>query len=113
MQTFPFKIYYYVTDAGRKPFKEWIEALRDVQGRAKIRIRLDRARLGNLGDNRSVGEGVHELRINYGPGYRVYYGLEDDRLILLLLGGDKSSQIKDITKAKKFWKDYLGRTNHD
>lgn len=113
MQTFPFKIDYYVTDAGRKPFKEWIEALRDVQGRAKIRIRLDRARLGNLGDNRSIGEGVHELRINYGPGYRVYYGLEDGRLILLLLGGDKSSQAKDITNAKKFWKDYQGRTNHD
>ena len=113
MQTFPFKIDYYITAAGRKPYKEWIDDLRDVQGRAKIRIRLDRARLGNLGDTRSVGEGVHEFRINYGPGYRVYYGHEDGRLILLLLGGDKSSQTKDITKAKKFWKDYLGRTKHD
>jgi len=113
MQTFPFKIDYYVTDSGRKPFKEWLEDLRDVHGRAKIRIRLDRARLGNLGDNRSVGEGVHELRIKCGPGYRVYYGLEDGRLILLLLGGDKSSQVKDITKAKEFWKNHQGRTNHD
>jgi putative addiction module killer protein len=63
---------------------------------------LDRARLGNLGDNRSVGEGVHEFRIAYGPGYRVYFGLEGNRLILLLLGGDKSTQQKDIARAKEY-----------
>jgi putative addiction module killer protein len=110
MQTFPYEIDYYSTESGGKPFKEWLEDLRDVQGRARIRVRLDRARLGNLGDNRSVGEGVHEFRITYGPGYRVYFGLEGNRLILLLLGGDKSTQQKDIARAKEYWRDHQRRT---
>ena len=110
MQTFPYEIDYYSTESGGKPFKEWLEDLRDVQGRARIRVRLDRARLGNLGDNRSVGEGVHEFRIAYGPGYRVYFGLEGNRLILLLLGGDKSTQQKDIARAKEYWRDHQRRT---
>ena len=110
MQTFPYEIDYYSTESGGKPFKEWLEDLRDVQGRARIRVRLDRARLGNLGDNRSVGEGVHEFRIAHGPGYRVYFGLEGNRLILLLLGGDKSTQQKDIARAKEYWRDYQRRT---
>lgn len=112
MQSFPYEIDYYVTENGKKPFKEWLEGLRDVQGRAKLRVRLDRARLGNLGDNRLVGEGVHELRIDFGPGYRVYFGLEGNRLILLLLGGDKSTQQKDIARAKEFWQDHQRRTAH-
>jgi putative addiction module killer protein len=110
MQTFPYEIDYYSTESGGKPFKEWLEDLRDVQGRARIRVRLDRARLGNLGDNRSVGEGVHEFRIAHGPGYRVYFGLEGNRLILLLLGGDKSTQQKDIARAKEYWRDHQRRT---
>jgi putative addiction module killer protein len=113
MQTFPYEIDYYVTADGQRPFKEWLENLRDIQGRARVRVRLDRARLGNLGDNCSVGEGVHELRIDYGPGYRIYFGLEGKRLVLLLLGGDKSSQSKDITKAKKFWEDHQRSKAHD
>jgi len=112
MQTFPYEIDYYVTADGRKPFKEWLEHLRDVKGRAKVRVRLDRARLGNLGDNRSVAAGVHELRIDYGPGYRVYFGIEGKRLVLLLLGGDKSSQSKDLVKAREYWKDHQGRMSH-
>jgi putative addiction module killer protein len=112
MQTFPYEIEYFITEAGRKPFREWLEGLKDVSGRAKIRVRLDRARLGNLGDNRSVGEGVHELRIDYGPGYRVYFALDGNRLILLLLGGDKSSQERDITTAKKYWLDHQRRRKH-
>ena len=112
MQTYPYEIDYYMTADGRTPFREWLETLRDVQGRAKVRVRLDRARLGNLGDNRAVGEGVHELRIDFGPGYRVYFGLEGNRLVLLLLGGDKSSQAKDIARAKEFWKDHQRRIDH-
>ncbi len=112
MQTFPLELEYFVTEAGKKPFKEWLEGLRDVSGRAKIRVQLDRARLGNLGDNRSVGEGVRELRIDYGPGYRVYFAIEGNWLILLLLGGDKSSQERDIAKAKEFWRDHQRRTIH-
>jgi putative addiction module killer protein len=112
MQTFPYTIEYYVTESGGIPFKDWLERLRDVAGRAKVRVRLDRARLGNLGDHRSVGAGVSELRIDFGPGYRVYFGLDDERLILLLLGGDKGSQEKDIARAKEFWRDYQRRNRH-
>ena len=113
MQTYPYEIDYYVAVSGRKPFKVWLEALRDVTARARIRVRLDRARLGNLGDNRSVGEGVHELRIDYGCGYRIYFAIEGSRLILLLLGGDKSSQVRDVAKAKEYWRDHLERRDHD
>jgi putative addiction module killer protein len=113
MQTYPYEIDYYITDRGRKPFKEWLEGLRDIFGRAKIRVRLDHIRLGNLGDNRSVGEGVLELRIDYGPGYRVYFVIAGNRVVLLLLGGDKSSQEKDIAKAKEYWLDHQRRSTND
>lgn len=113
MQTFPYTIEYYVTESGGIPFKDWLEGMRDVAGRAKVRVRLDRARLGNLGDHRSVGEGVSELRIDFGPGYRVYFGLAGERMILLLLGGDKGSQEKDIVRAKEFWRDHQRRNRHD
>jgi putative addiction module killer protein len=112
MRVFPYEIEYYVTESDRKPFKEWLDGIRDVSGRAKIRVRLDRVRLGNLGDNRSVGEGVHELRIDYGPGYRVYFAIDDGRFLLLLLGGDKSSQDRDITKAIDYWRDHQRRSRH-
>lgn len=112
MQTFPFEIDYYITKEGKKPFKEWLEGLRDITARAKVRVRLDRARLGNLGDNRSIGEGVHELRVDYGPGYRIYFAFEGKRLILLLLGGEKSRQAGDIIRAKEFWHDYKRRKQH-
>ncbi len=112
MQVFPFEIDYYINKEGKKPFREWLENLKDITARAKIRIRLDRARLGNLGDNRSVGEGVRELRIDYGPGYRIYFARDGSRLILLLLGGDKSGQAKDIDRAKGFWRDHKRRKQH-
>jgi len=72
VDAFPYTISYYLTAAGGKPFKEWLDGLKDVAARQKVRIRLDRVRLGNIGKNRSVGEGVYELKIDYGPGYRVY-----------------------------------------
>lgn len=109
VETYPCIIEYYVTEEGKKPFKDWLEGLRDVRGRAKIRIRLDRARLGNLGDMKHVSQGVNELRIDYGPGYRVYFGIEENRLILLLIGGDKSSQQKDITRAVEYWQSHKRR----
>ena len=110
MPTYPYEIDYYVTEQGGKPFKDWLEGLRDVQGRARIRVRLDRVRLGNLGDHRSVGAGVQELRIDYGPGYRVYFGTEGQRVVLLLPGGDKSSQPRDIARAREFWQDHQRRS---
>jgi putative addiction module killer protein len=91
---------------GREPFSEWINALRDIKGRARIRVRLDRVSLGNLGDCCGVGEGVQELRIDYGPGYRVYWAQEGAMIVLLLCGGDKSTQAKDIETAKRYWSDY-------
>jgi putative addiction module killer protein len=112
MQAFPYEIDYYVTKESKKPFKEWLENLRDSKARAKIRVRLDRARLGNLGDNRAVGEGVRELRVDYGPGYRIYFAIEGNRLILLLLGGEKSEQDRDIVRAKDYWRDHKGRKQH-
>jgi putative addiction module killer protein len=108
METFPCSIEYYLTATNKKPFKEWLDSL-DIGARAKIRVRLDRVRLGNLGKNRSVGEGVYELKVDYGPGYRVYYALNGKTVVLLLLGGDKSTQKKDISQAKAYWQDYKER----
>lgn len=113
MESFPYTIAYYLTETGKKPFKDWLDNVRDITARQKIRIRLDRVRLGNLGKNRSVGEGVYELKIDYGPGYRVYYALEKKTLILLLMGGDKSSQNKDIARAGKYWQDHKRRKKDD
>jgi putative addiction module killer protein len=113
VDSFPYTISYYLTERGRKPFKEWLDSLKDIVARQKVRIRLDRVRLGNLGKNRSVGEGVYELKIHYGPGYRVYYGLEKKKVVLLLLGGDKSSQKNDIAQAKIYWQDYKGRCSDE
>ena len=113
MENFPYTISYYLTETGGKPFKEWIDSLKDIVARQKVCIRLDRVRLGNLGKNRSIGEGVYELKIDYGPGYRVYYGLEKKAVVLLLLGGDKSSQKKDIAQAKMYWDDYKRRRSND
>ncbi len=109
MSVFPYTITYYLTKNVKKPFKEWLDGLKDIAARNTIRIRLDRVRLGNIGNNRSVGEGVYELKIDYGPGYRVYYALEGQTVILLLLGGDKSSQKNDIAQAKAFWSDHKWR----
>jgi putative addiction module killer protein len=109
MEAFPYTIEYYLTEKGEKPFKEWLDRLKDVSARQKVRIRLDRVRLGSLGKNRSVGEGVFELKIDYGPGYIVYYAIEERTVIRLLLGGDKSSQKGDIILARKYWKDHKRR----
>lgn len=112
MRTYPFELEYYVTRDGKVPFKEWLDALKDLTARAKIRIRLDRVRLGNLGVSRSVGGGVYELKVDYGPGYRVYFTREGERIILLLMGDEKSVQAKDIARAKLFLKDWKDRGDY-
>ena len=109
MQPSPFQLVYYTDAAGLKPFREWLLALRDRAALQRIAVRLDRVELGNLGDHRSVGAGVMELRINYGPGYRVYYAHDGVRIVLLLIGGDKSTQVKDIKTAKGYWQDHEER----
>jgi putative addiction module killer protein len=80
-------------------FVQWLDDLRDIQGRARVQARIERLAAGNPGDVEPVGEGVSELRINYGPGYRVYFKKRGRELIILLAGGDKSTQVKDIKAA--------------
>src|SRR5262245_17784407 len=87
-------------------FSEWLGALRDVRAKAKILVRIERLASGNPGDVAPVGEGVSELRINYGPGYRVYYVQRGTRYILLLAGGNKSTQDEDIAEAKRLAAEY-------
>ena len=106
MEVQPRQIQNYQTADGKSPFEEWLDALRDRRAIDKIEKRLRRIESGNLGDYRSVEEGVWELRINYGPGYRVYFGQIGSTIVLLLCGGDKSTQEQDIEKAKKYWSDY-------
>lgn len=109
MEETPRELIIYETEQGKAPFSEWLDSLRDRSARARIRKRLDRVELGNLGDYKAVGEGVYELRIDYGPGYRVYYGNIDLTIVLLLCGGDKDTQEGDIEKAKQFWNDFKQR----
>ena len=80
-------------------FAKWIDGLRDVSARARILVRIERLAEGNPGDVRPVGEGVSEMRIDYGPGYRVYYKKQGSKLVILLAGGDKRSQARDIKNA--------------
>lgn len=80
-------------------YVKWLDGLRDIRGRARVLARVERLAAGNPGDAEAVGEGVSELRINYGPGYRVYYKQQGRELVILLAGGDKSSQTRDIKTA--------------
>ena len=96
----------YRTLDGKRPFTSWLLGLRDQAGRAKIRARIARMQSGNFGDCKPVGTGVQELKIRWGPGYRVYFGREGARIVVLLCGGDKSTQNKDIRQAQKYWKEY-------
>lgn len=100
----------YQTKEGRLPFSEWIRALKDRAARARVRARLARLRLGNFGDTNSLGGGLHELRIDHGPGYRVYFDRASDRLVLLLCGGTKRTQTRDIERARTYWRDYRRRS---
>ena len=94
----------YQLENGKVPVDIWLNNLKDKRAKAKILIRLDRLLLGNFGDTKSVGQGVSELRINEGKGYRLYYGREGNKLVILLCGGDKMTQQSDIKLAKKYWR---------
>jgi putative addiction module killer protein len=98
------------TDAiGRAPFEDWLNALKDVQGRARIRARLARLQAGNFGDCKPLRDGVQELRIDHGPGYRVYLSRQGSVLVLLLCGSDKSEQDKSIKQALAYLTDWKKR----
>jgi putative addiction module killer protein len=89
-------------------FDSWLMGLKDLRARQKIILQVQRATLGNFGDWASVGEGVCETRIHFGPGYRVYYGRTGRTIYLLLVGGDKRTQTRDIAKAKAMWRELNG-----
>jgi putative addiction module killer protein len=97
---------------GERPFAKWLKKLRDTKAKASILARITRIQvLGNYGTYRYLGKGVFELKIDVGQGYRIYFGLEGESLVLIILGGDKSSQEKDIRKAQDLWEEYAGQ--HD
>jgi putative addiction module killer protein len=99
----------YVSAAGKSYFTDWLNKLRDMQARARIDVRLNRLANGLIGDTKFVGEGVSELRIDWGPGYRVYFARDGVTVVLLPCGGDKRTQQKDIDHVIEYWKDYQTR----
>lgn len=99
----------YQTPSGQTPFANWLKAVRDKMAQARIVARIERFANGLAGDWKSVGAGVYELRIDVGKGYRVYYAVEGNKLVLLLCGGNKQTQTKDIENAHAYWKDYKSR----
>lgn len=109
MEVTPCDVEVYATDDGTVPFSDWLHALKDAQGAAKILLRLDRIKRGNLGDYKFIADGVLELRIDTGPGYRVYFAQVSKQAIVILCAGNKSSQTDDIKKAQKYWIDYRSR----
>lgn len=108
--TEPFELFYYQTTGGRILYREWLGTVTDPTAYSAIQSRTDRLKRGLFGDCEPVGEGVWELKIDTGPGYRVYYARSGKQVVLLLCGGDKRRQAADIKRAKDFWRDYEQRT---
>ena len=100
----------YLTATGRDVFGDWLSGLKDLRTRARILARVDRLAAGNFGDCKSLGGGLSELRLDWGPGYRVYYALVGKTCVLLLCGGDKRKQSADIGRAVEYFNDYKERT---
>jgi len=110
MEARPRIIQNYETPDGREPFEEWLDSLKDKNAQAIVIQRIDRVSVGNFGDCKSLGESIYELRIHYGPGYRVYFGDLDGVIVILLCGGAKRTQNRDINKAREYWQELKGRT---
>ena len=102
----PRRLQVYRTPNGRRPFAEWLESIQDRRTQSRIQTRIDRLEAGNFGDCHAVGEGVFELRLHFGAGYRIYFGEVGNTIVLLLCAGDKSSQARDIERAKNYWSQY-------
>ena len=100
----------YLDEAGNSPYRDWFESL-NAQAATKVTVALTRILLGNLSNTKGVGAGVQEFRIDFGPGYRIYFGRDGDRMVILLAGGTKSRQQRDIATAQKRWADYKKRKN--
>lgn len=106
MEIKPREVRNYVTPDGREPFEEFLNSLKDRKTRAVIRERINRIHLGNFGDHRRLAGDLYELRIHYGPGYRVYFGDLDSVIVILLCGSSKKTQRRDIQKAKEYWEEF-------
>lgn len=109
MNIAPVELLYYQTMTGRRPFKDWLDSL-DSSVQQIVDARLTRVRRGLLGSAKSVGEGVWELKLDAGPGYRIYFGKDGDTVVILLTAGKKKGQSKDIATAHRYWADYRRRT---
>ena len=107
--TLPIQILVYEKPNQQAPFYEWLDAFKNSKIQTRIWSRVNRLSCGNAGDYRSVGQGVHEMRLHFGSGYRIYYAWNGKQIVLLLLGGDKSTQHEDILTAQGYWQDYLRR----
>lgn len=105
-----YELRHYATASGKSLLAAWLDSLRDRQAAARVAARIARLEAGIFGDCKPVGQGVWELRIDWGPGYRVYYALAGRSVVLLLCGGDKRKQAADIEKAIECWIDYKERT---
>ena len=103
------EIHHYLTSAGTDPYQRWLDELKDLRGRVAIQCRIDRIAKGNFGDHQFCRDGVWELRIQFGPGYREYYGREGETVVVLLSGGSKRTQSADITEAVRYWLNYQQR----
>ena len=105
------EIVVYQTENGREPFNDWLNDLKDEKTTARILARLDRLEQGHYGDYKPIGESIFELRFFFGSGYRVYFAEVDNTIVILLCGGDKSSQKRDIKQALSYWQDFQEVTN--
>jgi putative addiction module killer protein len=104
-----YEVRHYLTPEGKDVYRDWYDKLRDTKARIAIDRRINRIELGNFGDHKFLRDGVCELRIDVGPGYRVYYAVAGTQIVLLLLGGDKRTQDADIDKATRYWQDWQER----
>lgn len=107
MEIRPRKLVKYVVESGRCPFDDWLDDLSDKRTQAIVATRLNRLVQGNFGLCRRLDGNIWELKIDFGPGFRVYFAEDGETIVVLLCGGDKSTQTKDIQKAQDYWKDYL------
>ncbi|MBI4126822.1 MAG: type II toxin-antitoxin system RelE/ParE family toxin [Deltaproteobacteria bacterium] len=105
------ELHYFRDPRGRSPLFEWLEDLKDRKARTIIEVRIDRLSFGNFGDCRSLGHGLMELRIHFGPGYRIYFARRGEVIVLLLCGGEKGSQKSDLKKASTYWQAYREANN--
>ena len=109
MESRPRVVEFFELAEGKYPAKDWLFALKSREDRQRILRRLEHLQAGNRGDSKGLGDGISELRFQFGPGYRIYFGEDGPQLVILLMGGDKATQASDIPKAKRHWAVYMAR----